>query len=245
MSGHSKWSTIKRQKGAADQKRGALFTKLGNNITIAARDGGDPSANFRLRIAIDQAKAVNMPKDNIERAIKRGTGELRGAALEEIVYEAFGPAGTFFIIESLTDNKNRSVSDIRHIFSKFNCSLGGKNSVMWQFEKKGVIRIMNSELKVANLDEDEFELKLIDAGAYDIQKDDEETIIYTQMENLQKVKENLENKNIKIEYAQIEYIPKELKKIKNEKDGETIKKLYGALDECEDVSDFYTNADVE
>ena len=104
---------------------------------------------------------------------------------------------------------------------------------------------MNSELKVANLDEDEFELKLIDAGAYDIQKDDEETIIYTQMENLQKVKENLENKNIKIEYAQIEYIPKELKKIKNEKDGETIKKLYGALDECEDVSDFYTNADVE
>ena len=137
MSGHSKWSTIKRQKGTADQKRSAVFTKLGNNITIAARDGRDPSSNFRLRIAMDQAKVVNMPKDNIERAIKRGTGELKGAMIEEIIYEAFGPAGTFFIIESLTDNKNRSVADIRHIFSKFGCSLGGRNSVIWQFKKKG------------------------------------------------------------------------------------------------------------
>lgn len=245
MSGHSKWSTIKRQKGATDQKRSAVFTKLGNNITVAAREGGDPSANFKLRIAMDQAKAVNMPKDNIERAIKRGTGELKGATIEKIIYEAFGPAGTFFIIESLTDNKNRSVADIRHIFSKFDCSLGGQNSVLWQFKKKGVIRIMNSELQAMNLEKDEFELELIDAGADDMQKENEETVIYVKIENLQKVKGNIESKGIKIEYAEIEYIPKELKKIKNEKDKETIKKLYDALDECEDVSDFYTNADVE
>ncbi|MEA2064958.1 MAG: YebC/PmpR family DNA-binding transcriptional regulator [Patescibacteria group bacterium] len=245
MSGHSKWSTIKRQKGAADQKRSAVFTKLGNNITVAARDGRDPNANFKLRIAIDQAKTVNMPKDNIERAIKRGTGELKGAALEKIVYEAFGPAGTFFIIESLTDNKNRSISEIRHIFSKFNCSLGGKNSVSWHFEKKGVVRIINSEFENVNLDKSEFELELIDSGADDIQKENKETIIYTEIKNLQKVKEYLDGKNIKTEYAQIEYIPKKLKKIEGKKNRASIKKLYEALDECEDVSNFYTNADVE
>ncbi len=244
MSGHSKWASIKRQKGVADQKRGVIFTKMAKNITVAARDGGgDPETNFKLKMAIDQAKGVNMPKDNIERAIKRGTGELKGSVIEEAVYEAFGPDNTFFVIETLTDNKNRTVSDVRHIFSKAGGSLGGQNSVMWQFERKGVIRIGNWELGIRNLglDVDEFELGLIELGAEDIEKDGDDLVIYTKVEDMQKVREGLEQKQITQDYSELEYIPKESKKIENEKTKEKLQKLFDALDDNDDVNNFYTN----
>lgn len=248
MSGHSKWATIKRQKGAADQKRGAVFTKMGKNITVAARDGGgDPETNFKLRMAIEQARAVNMPKDNIERAIKRGTGELKGNAIEEIVYEALGPDNTFFIVESLTDNKNRTVAEIRHIFSKSGGSLGGQNSVMWQFERKGVIRITNYKLLITNLglSVDDFELKIIELGAEDIKQEEEDLVIYTKVEDLQKIREKLEEENIKTDYAELEYVPKEFKKIEDEKIKDKIQKLFDALDDHDDVNNFYTNVDID
>jgi len=238
MSGHSKWSTIKRQKAATDAKRGAIFTKLGNLITVAAREkGGDPATNFSLRMAIEKAKAANMPKDNIERAIKRGTGELAGGQIEELLYEGFGPAKSQFIVKCLTDNKNRSAANIRHIFTKYGGSLG---SVMWNFEQKGVIRIMNEELKMKNLNNEEFELGLIDAGADDILKEEEGITIYTKIEDLQKVKKFLEEKNIKTESAEIEYVAKEEIQL-NGDDKEKTEKFIEELEDCEDVSDHYTN----
>ncbi len=243
MSGHSKWATTKRQKEVADQKRGAVFTKMAKNITVAARDGGgDPGANFKLRIAIDQAKSVSMPKDNIERAIKRGTGELKGNVIEEVIYEAFGPDNSFFIIEVLTDNKNRSVAEIRHILSKFGGSLGGQNSVMWQFERKGVIRIENWKEKIK--EREEFDLNLIDWGADDIREEDDDLIIYTTLNNFQKVKEKMEKNKIDSDYAELEYIPKETKKIEDEKVKEKLQKLFEALDDNDDVNNFYTNVDI-
>ncbi|MCD4705546.1 YebC/PmpR family DNA-binding transcriptional regulator [bacterium] len=244
MSGHSKWATTKRQKEVTDKKRGAIFSKLAKNITVSAREGGkDIETNFNLRMFVEKAKNANMPKDNIERAIKKGTGELKGEIIEKILYEAIGPDNTFFIIEAITDNKNRSVAEIRNIFSKLGGSLASKNSVMWQFEKKGIIRIKNQELKIKNLDIEEFELNLIDYGAEDIQKEDENLIIYTKRKKLQEVKEKIEKNNIKIESAEIKFIPKEIKKITDQRKIESIKKLFEALDECDDVNNFYTNVD--
>ncbi len=238
MSGHSKWSTIKRQKEVTDAKRGAIFTKLGNLITVAAKEkGGDPDANFSLRMAIDKAKQANMPKENIERAIKRGTGELAGGQIEELVYEGFGPVKSQFIVKCLTDNKNRSASDVRHIFTKYGGSFG---SVMWSFKQKGTIRIKNEELKNNNLDNENFELELIDSGAQDILKEEEGITIYTKIEDLQKIKKFLEKKNIKTESAEIEYIAKEDLKISDE-EKEKVEKFIEELENNEDVSDYYHN----
>ncbi len=238
MSGHSKWSTIKRQKGAADAKRGAVFTKLGKMITIAARDkGGDPDSNFNLRIAVDKAKSANMPKDNIEKAIKRGTGELEGGEIQELIYEGFGPAKSQFIIKCLTDNKNRSASGVRHIFTKYGGLFG---SVAWNFEQKGVIRITNYELRIKNITFDDLELELIDAGAQDIIKEEEGIIIYTDISNLQKVKKFLDSKNVEVESAEIEYIAKENLKVGDE-DKEKIEKFIQELEDNEDIADYYTN----
>jgi YebC/PmpR family DNA-binding regulatory protein len=240
MSGHSKWATIKRQKAAADAKRGALFTKLANLITVAAREkGGDPTTNFSLRLAIERAKAANMPKANIERAIKRGTGELAGEAIEELYYEGFGPANTQFVIKCLTDNRNRTASTIRHAFTKHGGRLG---TVKWNFSQKGAIRIMDEELKSKNLGQD-FELELIDAGADDIVKEEEGMTIYTSVEDLQKVKKFLEEKGIKTETAAIEYVPKETIKIEAKEDKEKIDKFIAELEDNPDVADYYTNAD--
>ena len=236
MSGHSKWAQIHRQKGAADTKRGALFTKLGNAITIAAKlGGGDPEANFKLRLAMDQARAANMPKDNIERAIKRGTGESEGGKIEEITYEGFGPAGTAFIIEVLTDNRNRTSSALKHILSKYGGALGGPNSVSWVFEQKGIIRIKK-------IDEG-LELELIDAGVQDIIREEDNVAIYTTPNNLKKIKDFLEQKGIKIEYAEVEQIAKDKKKVSAE-EAEKIQKLFDELDEDEDVNNYYTNAKI-
>lgn len=233
MSGHSKWATIKRAKEAKDAKKGAVFTKIGNNITIAAKKGGDPEMNFALRIAIDKAKGGNMPKENIERAIKRGTGELGGAQVEELTYEGFGPAKSAFIIETLTDNKNRTAAEIRHIFAKHNGSLG---SVAWNFSRQGVVRITKDNAP----DDEGFELELIDASADDIQREEEGITILTSIENLQKLKNFLDSKNIKTESAEIEYIAKEEKQVSDD-DKAKIKKFIEDLDENEDVNNYYTN----
>ncbi len=238
MSGHSKWATTKRQKAVVDAKKGAVFTKIAKLITIAARQGGDPTANFSLRIAIDKAKAINMPKDNIERAIKRGTGEGGGAQIEELIYEGIGPAKTQFIVKVLTDNKNRATAEVRHLFSKYDGSLG---TVMWNFELKSVIRIANDKLPAANMDE--FELALIDAGAQDIIKETEGMTIYAKPEDLQKVKQFLETKNIATETAEIEYVAKESAQLAGG-EKEKVEKFIEELNNSEDVADYYTNANL-
>jgi len=241
MSGHSKWATTKRQKATVDAKRGAIFTKLGNLIAMAAREkGGDPNANFSLRMAGGKAKRANMPKENIERAIKRGTGELAGKAIEELIYEGFGPAKSQFIIRCLTDNKNRSASNIRHIFTEYGGSLG---SVLWNFSQKGVIRIVKDELDKANLDKEIFELELIDAGAEDFLSEEEGLIIYTKIENLQAVRQFLENNNLAVESAGIEYVAKENLTV-SEEEKDKIEKFIEALEDNEDAADYYTNIDI-
>ncbi|MFA6322191.1 MAG: YebC/PmpR family DNA-binding transcriptional regulator [Candidatus Buchananbacteria bacterium] len=233
MSGHSKWATTKRAKGAADAKRGAIFTKLGNNISIAAKlGGGDPATNFRLRLAIDLAKASNVPKDNIERAIKRGTGELGGGIIETVVYEGFGPEGSALIIEGLTDNRNRTAAAVKHILSKHGGSLGGPNAVSWLFEQKAVIRTKDVS--------DDLELELIDAGALDIVREDEGATIYAAPNDLKKVKDFLDTKNMSVDYAEIEQVPKEKKTLSAE-GNEKINKLFAELDEDADVSNYYSN----
>jgi len=232
MSGHSKWATTKRQKAVVDAKRSSIFTKLSNLISIAARKGGDPDTNFSLRMAIDKARSFSMPKDNIERAIKRGTGELGGAAIEELTYEGIGPAKSQFIIKSVTDNKNRSAAEVRHLFSKYGGSLG---AVAWNFDKKGVIMISDLGLKIEDL-----ELELIDAGADDIKIEEEGVTIFTKMEDLQKVKQFLDAKNIASESADIEYAAKEEICATGE-ERETLEKFIEELDNNEDISDYYHN----
>ena len=231
MSGHSKWATTKHKKAIKDSKRSSLFTKLAKIITIAARDGDDQSMNFKLRMAVDKAKSLSMPKDNIERAIERGAGTGDSGPLEEITYEGYGPEGTAVIVEVVTDNKNRSASEVRHILTKHGGSLGG--SVIWQFDRKGVIY-----LKAEKISEDQ-ELEIIDTGAEDIEKTEGSVRVITAMEDLQKIQEKLQN-TFKIDSAELEYLPKN--KVKIEK-VEKIEKFFEALDGCDDINNFYSNAD--
>ncbi|HKK54083.1 MAG TPA: YebC/PmpR family DNA-binding transcriptional regulator [Patescibacteria group bacterium] len=238
MSGHSKWSTIKRAKAVNDAKKGAIFTKISNLITMAVKEkGSDIDSNFTLRMAIDKAKVANMPKDNIERAIKRGTGELAGDQIEELYYEGIGPVNSQFIVKCLTDNKNRSASSIRHIFSKYG---GALSSVMWNFDKRGVISFKKAQIKDLDIDKEVLELELIDTGAEDIKIEDEDYVIYTQVSDLQTVKEVLENKNINIESADLNYIAKDEQAIP-ETDRDKVENFVNALEDDEDVSDYYTN----
>ena len=238
MSGHNKWSKVKRIKEVKDAKRAAVFTKIGNLITVAARDkGGDPDTNFALRLAMEKAKSVNMPKDNIDKAIKRGTGELAGEQIEELYYEGIGPGKFQFIVKSLTDNKNRSASNIRHLFSKYG---GSFTTVNWNFESQGVINIKSGEAEEKNLTKEDKQLELIDAGAEDFEIAEEGVTIYTKPENLQKVQENLEKQDIEIESADIEYIPKETRE-PTEEEKEKLDKFIEELETSEDVSDYYTN----
>lgn len=238
MSGHSKWATTHRQKELNDAKKGKVFTKIANVITIAAREkGGDPSTNFSLRIAIDRGRASNMPRENIERAIKRGTGELAGASIEELYYEGIGPVNSQFIIKCLTDNKNRTASEVRRLFNAYGGSLG---SVMWNFERKGVIRINKEEASKAGLDSEETELALIDLGALDIVREEEGTTIYTAVADLPKVKKFFDDKEAATESADIEYVAKAKEQL-SDADREKIEKFIDGLDESDDVSDYYTN----
>lgn len=241
MSGHSKWATTHRQKEANDAKRGKIFTKIANIITIAAREkGGDPETNFSLRVAVERGRAVNMPKDNIDRAIKRGTGELEGAQIEELVYEGIGPANSQFVIRCLTDNKNRTASEIRHVFSKGGGSMG---SVMWNFEKKGVVRVSKEEAEKAGIDNEEAELELIDQGAEDIEKEEEGMTIYTAVTDLDKMKKYFDDKGAATESADIEYVAKDKTDI-SDSDKEKIEKFIEVLEDSDDVSDYYTNVNI-
>lgn len=240
MSGHSKWATTHRQKAIVDAKRGAIFTKFANNISVAARKGGDPNSNPALRAAIDKARDVNMPKDNIERAIKKGTGELGGAMVEELYYEGMGPYGVQVIVKSVTDNKNRSGSTIRHAFTKNGGAFG---SVMWNFSQKGVFMISSEELKNKNINFDDLELELIDAGAADIKREEEGITIYTEISDFQKMSDYLSGKAIKAESGEIEYVAKEKLSL-GEEEAAKVEKFLEELEDNEDVSDYYTNTDL-
>ncbi len=232
MSGHSKWATTKHKKAIADSKRSNLFTKLAKIIMIAARDGADPNMNFKLRMAMDKARSLSMPKDNIERAVAKGSGTGESGPLEEITYEGYGPDGVAIIIEIITDNKNRSASEIRHTLSKYGGSLGASNSVLWQFDRKGVIYLKNTSIN------DEQELKIIDSGAEDIEKNGENIRLMTAMEDLQNVQEKIKNV-VEIDSAELEYIPQNTVKVKAEK----MEKLFNALEENDDINNFYSNAE--
>lgn len=237
MSGHSKWATTKRQKAVVDAKKGSAFTKIAKLITVASRKGGDPATNFNLRIAIEKARAINMPKDNIDRAIKRGSGESGEEQIEELFYEGIGPAKTQFIIKCLTDSKNRAAAEIRHLFSKHNGSL---SNVMWNFSQQAVIRITSNELLAANLKFNEFELEMIDQEIEDITEEEEGITIYATPGNLQKIKQFLENKNIKTESAEIEYIAKEQINLNTEEKTQ-VEKFIEELENSEDMAEYYTN----
>ncbi len=239
MSGHSKWATIKRAKGAKDAARGKLFGRLIKEITIAARDGGgDPEGNPRLRLAIDRAKAANMPNDNINRAIKRGTGEIEGVHYEEINYEGYGPGGVAFLVETITDNKNRTVAEIRHVFSKHNGNLAENGSVSWKFDRKGVISIPK------NYDEEELMLVVIEAGAEDMSVEDEHFEIVTEATDFETVKKALEDNDIEIGEAEVQMIPQNTLKVEG-KDAEGVLRLYEALEDHDDVQNVYADFDID
>jgi YebC/PmpR family DNA-binding regulatory protein len=240
MSGHSKWATIKRKKAATDAARGKVFTKIIKEITIAARDGGgDPNGNPRLRLAIASAKASNMPQDNITRAVKKGTGELEGVRYEEIKYEAYAPHGIAVIIESVTDNRNRTVAELRHLISKHNGNLGEAGSVAWMFERKGVITI-----EKGGHTEDEIMEIILDAGADDLKTEDETFEVITAIENLEKVRKALDEKKYKIESAGIHYIPKDLVSLDESKSADVIRFLE-IVEEHDDVQNIFSNADFQ
>ncbi|KKU73549.1 MAG: transcriptional regulator [Parcubacteria group bacterium GW2011_GWA2_47_26] len=251
MSRHSHWAKVKHGKGTADQKRGALFSKLSRMITVAARSGGDPSMNFRLRLAIDHAKAAAMTKDTIERAIAKGTGaDKEGLQITEEIYEGFGPSGIALLIEVVTDNKNRAFQELKHAFSKHGGSLGSSGSVAWMFEHKGVIRlppphpasgipIPGGEGRV-RADQD-LEFKLIDAGAEDIASEDEGVTVYTKPEELKAVEEKIRAAGLIPEYTGLAWVAKDAVKPPEEARGQ-LEALQDALDEMEDVSEYYTNA---
>jgi YebC/PmpR family DNA-binding regulatory protein len=239
MSGHSKWSTIKRKKEAQDAKKGKLFTKLAREITMAARQGGgDPEANFTLRLAIDRARQANMPKDSIERAVKRGTGELKGETLEELIYEGYAPHGIALILHVMTDNRNRAVADIRRVLNRNNGSLGESGSVTWLFDQKGYIAV-----ETGALDSEELALLAIDAGAEDVDIGDGLVEIYTTTENFQRVKEVLEGKNISFESAELSMLPKTTIQL-DEKDTFQVMHLIEALESLDDMQEVYSNLDI-
>ena len=240
MSGHSKWAQIKRKKGVADVKKGAMFTRLGREIAIAAREGGgDLNANFTLRLAVDKARANNMPKENIERAIKRGTGELsEGGQLEDIMYEGYGPGGSALLVQVLTDNRNRAASDVRHIFTRTGGNMASSNAVAWMFEKKGIIT-----LEAHGKDPDELALELIDAGADDVKVDGKVVDAYTAPEQLRALREALEKRKIPITSAEIAWIAKTPADVSDDQAVQTMK-LMEALEEHDDVQKVFTNLDI-
>lgn len=239
MSGHSHWATIKRSKGAADAKRGQLFTKLGRELEIAARDGGgDPSSNFRLRLIIDKAKQAQMPKDNIERAILRGTGQLKGEALEEIQYEGYGVQGAAMVVEVVTNNRNRAASEVRRVFTRHGGNLASTGSVSWMFEHKGYISILPSDG-----DAEELALMAIDAGADDIKVDTDLVEVFTRVEDLKQIKEALEERKIPFEDAQLSWVPKSLAQL-DQKATIANMRLIDALEELDDVAQVYSNLEI-
>ncbi|MFQ5824844.1 MAG: YebC/PmpR family DNA-binding transcriptional regulator [bacterium] len=240
MSGHSKWSSIKHKKAKVDAERGKLFTRLIKDITIAARDGGgDEASNTKLRTAIMAARTANMPTANIERAIKKGTGELPGVVYEQGILEGYGPGGAALYIEILTDNRKRTVAEVRHHFSRYGGNLGESGSVAWIFEKKGLITIPKK-----NLDEEELLMMVLDAGAEDLKSAEEHFEITTASEDLEKVKSVLESNNINYESADLTMYPKNTIKVEG-KEAEQLLKLTDLLEEHDDVQNVYSNFDID
>jgi YebC/PmpR family DNA-binding regulatory protein len=239
MSGHSKWSTIKHKKGAADAKRGKIFTRILKEMTVAARmGGGDQTGNPRLRAAVAEAKANNMPKDNIDRAIKRGTGELEGLTYEELTYEGYGPGGVAVMVETMTDNTNRTTPEIRHIFEKCGGNMGTPGSVRFQFERKGYFAVEKSVVS-----EDKLMEVALEAGADDLQTEDEGFEIYTSPENFEQVRQALEKNNIPTVEAKLGQIPANYVKL-DESKAKSMVRLMEMLDDHEDVQNVWTNFDV-
>jgi YebC/PmpR family DNA-binding regulatory protein len=242
MSGHSKWATIKRKKGATDAARGRLFTRLIKEITIAAKNGGgNPDGNPRLRLAIQTAKDSNMPADNIKRAIQKGTGELPGVAYEEVTFEGYGPGGVAIIVEVVTDNNNRTVSEMRHVFSRNNGNLGQAGSVGWMFHRKGNIVVPR---KGQSITEDDLMTVILDAGAEDMQTDEESFTVITSPQSFDAVKKAIEDKGIKLENAALQMIPQNTVKISG-KEAEQTLKLMEAIEEHDDVQNVYANFDID
>jgi YebC/PmpR family DNA-binding regulatory protein len=240
MSGHSKWHTIKHKKGAADAKRGKIFTRIIKELTVAARGGGgDPDMNPRLRTIVAEAKSVNMPADNIKRAIQRGTGELPGVNYEEITYEGYGPGGAAVIVETLTDNKNRTVGEIRHTLAKFGGNLAAENSVAWMFDKKGYIVVDK-----AKASEDTLMAAAIDAGADDMRDDGEAWEVVSAPEVFQKVLEAVKALKIEPDAAEIAFLPQNYVKLEG-KPAQQMIRLMEALEENEDSKKVWSNADIE
>ncbi len=240
MSGHSKWSTIKRQKGANDAKRGALFTKVAREISVAARQGGgDPDANYRLRLAIEKARSVNMPADNIKRTIDKATGGGEAEQFEEIVYEGYGPGGVAVLVEAQTDNRNRTAAEVRSMFAKSGGQLAGSGAVAWQFEPRGLISVPRS-----GSDADEITLAAIDAGAEDVDTDDEETIeIYTSPADLEAVRKALEGAGVAVESAESTMIAKQTVELDSSKARQALR-LVELLEDLDDVSRVTANFDI-
>ena len=240
MSGHSKWSTIKRQKGANDAKRGAVFTKVAREIAVAARLGGpDPDANYRLRLAMEKARAVNMPQDNIKRSIERATGGGDGEQFEEIVYEGYGPGGVAVLVEAQTDNRNRTAAEVRSMFTKAGGQLAGSGAVAWQFEPRGLITIARD-----GIDADEVALAAIDAGADDVDTEDEAAIeIYTAPQDLERVRASLEGAGVPVESAESAMIAKQTVELDATKARQALR-LVEQLEDLDDVSRVTANFDI-
>jgi len=240
MSGHSKWSTIKRKKGKADAERGKMFTRLIKEITVSAREsGGDPDGNPRLRSAILAAKAANMPAANIDRAIKKGTGELPGVSYEEIKYEGYGPGGVAVLVETLTDNKNRAVSEIRHIFTNNGGNLGEVGCVGWMFEKKGIIQVEKGKA-----DEEELMMSVLDAGALDMSTEEDYFEIVTPFNRAEEVKQALDAKKIPYIQAEMTMVPQTTIKLEG-KQAEQMLRLMEELEDHDDVQKVYANFDID
>jgi YebC/PmpR family DNA-binding regulatory protein len=240
MSGHSKWSTIKRKKGKADAERGRVFTKLIREITVAAREGGgDIETNPKLRTAVAAGKASNMPADNIKRAIQKGTGELEGVRYEQSSYEGYGPGGVAVLVEVLTDNKNRTIADIRHIFTKYNGSIGEVGCVGWMFDRQGYMTVDRDRIS-----EDELMEKALEAGAIDIQTLDDVYEVYTEFADLESVRSSLEQKGVEISSVEPAMIPQSTVRLEG-KHAEQMIRLFEALEEHDDVVHVYANFDID
>lgn len=240
MSGHSKWANIKHKKGKADALRGKITTKISREITIAVRMGGaDPTGNMKLKLALSKAKANNIPKDNIQRAIQKGAGALEGQSFEEITYEGYGPAGVAMMVSCLTDNRNRTAADVRHIFSKYGGNLGATGCVGYMFQQKGIFAVS----KETGVTEDDLMMIALDAGAEDIKSDEEGFEIVTDPAAYDDVEKALADNNIEIAMSEITMVPDTMAELSAE-DAEKVQKMLDALDDCDDVQDVYTNADL-
>ncbi len=240
MSGHSKWANIKHKKGKADALRGKITTKISREITIAVRMGGsDPTGNMKLKLALSKAKANNIPKDNIQRAIQKGAGALEGQSFEEITYEGYGPAGVAMMVSCLTDNRNRTAADIRHVFSKHGGNLGATGCVGYMFKQKGIFAVS----KETGVTEDDLMMIALDAGAEDIKSDEEGFEIVTDPAAYDDVEKALADNNIEVAMSEITMVPDTMAELSAE-DAEKVQKMLDALDDCDDVQDVYTNADL-